>query len=217
MSTHLFQTWHTQGCTSSISSNSSSGTGSLHLSAAVHNKLFVWRLGVCLAVGCCVLQDAAEAPTAMEEDSSAVQDDGKAAAAASELAARVSGLPEVELYLYLLLLIYLLDKQRHTQVRAQGLLLGAQGWGDTWTAAMQAGLQETGHRPRVFERDMRCSARQQATSKAELSGSSTVRLVTGGAARHATALGSALWASQQGCAEWYAHVSSTTCSRYCNA
>jgi hypothetical protein len=55
----------------------------------------------------------------MDEDSSTVQDDGKAAAAAaSELAARVSGLPEVELYLYLLLLIYLIDKQRHTQVRA---------------------------------------------------------------------------------------------------
>jgi hypothetical protein len=63
------------------------------------------------------LQDAAEAPTAMEEDSSTAQDDGKAAAAAGDLAARVSGLPEVELYLYLLLLIYLLDKQRHTQVR----------------------------------------------------------------------------------------------------
>lgn len=63
-----------------------------------------------------VLQDAAEAPTAMEEDSSAAaQDDGKAAAAAAELAARVSGLPEVELYLYLLVLIYLLDKQRTAQ------------------------------------------------------------------------------------------------------
>jgi hypothetical protein len=53
----------------------------------------------------------------MEEDSSTAQGDGKAAAAAGDLAARVSGLPEVELYLYLLLLIYLLDKQRHTQVR----------------------------------------------------------------------------------------------------
>lgn len=53
----------------------------------------------------------------MEEDSSTAQDDGKAAAAAGDLAARVSGLPEVELYLYLLLLIYLLDNQRHTQVR----------------------------------------------------------------------------------------------------
>ncbi len=68
---------------------------------------------------CAVLQDVAEAPTAMEEDSSAVQDDGKAAAAAaSELAARVRGLPEVELYLYLLVLVYLLDKQRHTQARS---------------------------------------------------------------------------------------------------
>lgn len=64
-----------------------------------------------------IKQDAAEAPTAMEEDSSTAQDDGKAAAAAGDLAARVSGLPEVELYLYLLLLIYLLDKQRHTQAR----------------------------------------------------------------------------------------------------
>lgn len=53
----------------------------------------------------------------MEEDSSPVQDDGKAAAAAAgDLAARVSRLPEVELYLYLLLLIYLIDKQRATQV-----------------------------------------------------------------------------------------------------
>jgi hypothetical protein len=51
----------------------------------------------------------------MEEDSSAVQDDGKAAAAAGDLAGRVSNLPEVELYLYLLVLVYLLDKQRHTQ------------------------------------------------------------------------------------------------------
>lgn len=75
-------------------------------------KLFTYLVLVC----CAALQDVAEAPTAMEEDSSAVQDDGKAAAAAaSELAARVRGLPEVELYLYLLVLIYLLDKQRHTQ------------------------------------------------------------------------------------------------------
>jgi hypothetical protein len=64
------------------------------------------------------LQDAAEVPEAMEEDSSTTQDDGKAAAAASELAVRVSGLPEVELYLYLLLLLYLIDKERHTQVGA---------------------------------------------------------------------------------------------------
>lgn len=69
-----------------------------------------------------VAQDAAEAPTAMEEDSSAAQDDSKAAAA-GDLAARVSGLPEVELYLYLLLLIYLLDKQRHTQVCGHVVLL----------------------------------------------------------------------------------------------
>lgn len=62
-----------------------------------------------------VLQDAAEVPTAMEEDSSAVQDDGKAAAAAGDVAGRVSNLPEVELYLYLLVLVYLLDKQRHAQ------------------------------------------------------------------------------------------------------
>lgn len=62
-----------------------------------------------------VLQDAAETPTAMEEDSSAVQDDGKAAAAAGDVAGQVSNLPEVELYLYLLVLVYLLDKQRHAQ------------------------------------------------------------------------------------------------------
>jgi len=52
----------------------------------------------------------------MEEDS-AMQVDGQSAAAAAEPVGRVSSLPEVELYLYLLVLIYLLDKQRHEQVQ----------------------------------------------------------------------------------------------------
>lgn len=87
------------------------------LNLACHNITACTNIAACHNIAAC-LQDAAEAPTAMEEDSSAAQDDGKAAAAAGDLAARVSGLPEVELYLYLLLLIYLLDKQRHTQVGA---------------------------------------------------------------------------------------------------
>lgn len=91
--------------------------------SSLHHSLFQHSLPSPALLPCPPpLQDAAEVPAAMEEDSSssaaaaAVQDDGKSAAAAGELAARVSGLPEVELYLYLLLLIYLIDKQRYTQV-----------------------------------------------------------------------------------------------------
>lgn len=95
------------------------------------------------------LQDAAEVPAAMEEDSSstaaAAQDDGKSAAAAGELAARVRGLPEVELYLYLLLLIYLIDKQRYTQVGQGARDKGGRG---SQGASDQGAVREQGSKAR---------------------------------------------------------------------
>lgn len=73
-----------------------------------------------------------------------MQDDGKSAAAAGELAARVSGLPEVELYLYLLLLIYLIDKQRYTQVGQGARDKGGGGGRGSQGAREQGAVREQG-------------------------------------------------------------------------